>query len=136
MGVAEALKLAMSTDFVSSLQHQYARKRDLVFNALAEAGFNPALPRSGYFMLGRVPCETVDETKRFCIELMRNAGVAVLPAYQFFERSSYAASAIRVSFCRQDAALVEAAERLKSWRSAESDAFALPMSVGAPRNLA
>ncbi len=114
--LAETLDWAVSTSYLTGLREQYARKRDLLFNALTETGFHPTLPKGGFFMLAKVPCNTAEETNRYCDELTRRAGVAMLPAHRFFEGSSDTAGAVRVSFGKQDASLVEAARRLEAWQ--------------------
>lgn len=62
VGLARSLRRIASSSYPSELRTSYQRKRDVEFEALKATGFDPVLPAAGIFMLGRAPCETVEET--------------------------------------------------------------------------
>jgi aspartate/methionine/tyrosine aminotransferase len=57
---------------------------------------------------------------RYCVELTKTMGVALLPACWFFEHAEHAAGALRISFCKQDSSLLEAARRIEAWHAQPS----------------
>jgi len=115
--LAKSLEWAIANDYIPSLRQVYLHKRELLCEALHGAGFDLIVPDGGFFIVANVPCASAEETIQYCVDLVETAGVAALPARWFFDSAERAGSAVRFSFCKRDAALKEAAQRLGTCRA-------------------
>lgn len=104
--------LTAPDDFYEDMRASYRSKRDLLAKGLESAGFQPYLPQGTYFLMAGHP-EAVDD-RRFCKELIETAGVVTIPPSVFYNDSELGGGFVRFAFCKDEATLVEAIDRLKS----------------------
>eukprot|EP00633_Aureoumbra_lagunensis_P009278 CAMPEP_0197318298 /NCGR_PEP_ID=MMETSP0891-20130614/50374_1 /TAXON_ID=44058 ORGANISM="Aureoumbra lagunensis, Strain CCMP1510" /NCGR_SAMPLE_ID=MMETSP0891 /ASSEMBLY_ACC=CAM_ASM_000534 /LENGTH=501 /DNA_ID=CAMNT_0042808665 /DNA_START=1 /DNA_END=1506 /DNA_ORIENTATION=- len=122
------------------LRIEYARKRNILFNALNEANL-PTLPASGgFFLLADMQMYTnyipphyfesednapsVSADWAFCRWIARDFGIIAIPASPFFDAAKPAADdpglsqrLVRFAFCKSDDVLKDAASRLRRLHS-------------------
>ena len=58
-GVARALEIG--DDYYLNMAADYEKKRDMLADALSEAGFTPSIPQGAYYMLAQIPDEFRDD---------------------------------------------------------------------------
>ena len=91
----------------------YARNRRLLLAALPEAGFDRLAPADGAFYLYADVAELTDDSEAFCRRMLAETGVAATPGVDFDPARGH--RFLRFSFAGPEAAMAEAAERLKTW---------------------
>jgi N-succinyldiaminopimelate aminotransferase len=112
---ATALKLPFS--FFENLQANYQARRDRMVGILENAGFKVFKPGGSYFVMtdwrGVVPVHVQDDFQ-FAQWLIRDVGVACIPASPFYQESDkhLGKHLARFSVCKKDETLNAAAERL------------------------
>jgi aspartate/methionine/tyrosine aminotransferase len=118
--VADALD-RLDEGFYRGLATSYLARRDLLQDALAEAGFRSVPPEGAYYILADfAPLADVaagegpppDDTA-FAVWLSREVGVTPVPGSSFF-REGGGRSLVRFVFCKTEDVLQEAARRLRS----------------------
>jgi aminotransferase len=118
--VADALE-GLGAEFYRGLADSYRARRDLLQDALAEAGFRSTSPEGAYYILADfAPLAEVaagggpppDDTA-FSVWLSREVGVTPVPGSSFF-REGGGRSLVRFVFCKTEDVLQEAARRLQS----------------------
>ncbi|MFD8600438.1 pyridoxal phosphate-dependent aminotransferase [Kitasatospora sp. NPDC059646] len=109
--VAEALRLpdAYYADFRADLQ----RKRDLLTEGLAEAGFRVFEPQGTYFVTTDITPLGEKDGVEFCRALPERCGVVAIPNAVFYDRTDVGLSQVRFAFCKRESVLREAVERLR-----------------------
>jgi aspartate/methionine/tyrosine aminotransferase len=108
-GAVAALQAPES--FYAEMRDGYRHKRDLLAEGLESAGFEPRIPQGTYFLMASHP-DAVDD-RRFCRDLVTRAGVATIPPSVFYHRPELGRGLIRFAFCKDEAVLSEAIERLR-----------------------
>nr|WP_294516404.1 aminotransferase class I/II-fold pyridoxal phosphate-dependent enzyme [uncultured Rhodopila sp.] len=93
---------------------RYRRSRDLLLQALPEAGFPKLSPAEGAFYLWADVGDRTDDSVAFCARMLKELGVAVSPGLDF-DRSR-GNRFVRFSYCGPEADMREAARRLRAWR--------------------
>jgi aspartate/methionine/tyrosine aminotransferase len=118
--VAEGLE-RLDAEFYGGLATSYRARRDLLQDALAEAGFRSVPPEGAYYILADfTPLADVaagsgpppDDTA-FSVWLSREVGVTPVPGSSFF-REGGGRALVRFVFCKTEDVLQEAARRLRS----------------------
>ena len=105
--------------FSSQLKADYRRRRDLLVEVLREVGFDVAVPEGAYFCLADIRGVTDEDDLPFARRLVQEAGVAAIPPSGFYSVDVDAGRRLlRFAFCKEDATLLEAARRLRTWRAA------------------
>ncbi len=92
-------------------------KRDLMAKGLREAGFD-VLPADGTYFISADfrPLGFNGTDEEFCRDITVKAKVAAIPLSAFYGKSSAAPRHLaRFCFCKQDAIIAEASERLKAY---------------------
>ncbi|HEY4120783.1 MAG TPA: pyridoxal phosphate-dependent aminotransferase [Byssovorax sp.] len=108
-----AAGLAMPDSFYSDLTKSYAKKRDILCSALADAGLTPYVPRGAYYVLAdvrRLGCAT---SKAAAMQLLERARVASVPGTSFYT-GPVGETLTRFCFAKEDDVLEEAARRLRA----------------------
>ncbi len=115
---AVAVGLGLPDAFFEQGAATLARRRDLLSEGLRAAGFAVSPSRGSYFVVADAAPLGVDDAATFARELVRDAGVASIPLSAFAPGSVDPAirSSLRFAFCRTDAAIEEAARRLRALR--------------------
>jgi N-succinyldiaminopimelate aminotransferase len=113
---AVALGLAMPVEYFAGLGAALARGRDRLVAGLTALGV-PVLPCDGtYFLVLDVSQWLApDETDfAFCRRLVTEAGVVLIPMSAFYEAEA-PRHLVRACFCKADATIDQALERLGTW---------------------
>lgn len=97
-------------DFYEEMRTSYQRKRDLLAKGLESAGFEPYLPQGTYFLMAGHPNAADD--RAFCRDLITSAGVVTIPPSVFYSRPGLGSGFVRFAFCKDEAVLEEAIDRL------------------------
>jgi aminotransferase len=113
-GIARALEIG--DDYYANLAADYQKKRDLLADALSEAGFEPSVPQGAYYMLARIPDEFRDD-KEAAQALLETTHVASVPGSAFFV-SDAGKRMLRFCFAKDFAALEEACKRIRAFKPA------------------
>ncbi|NYD24288.1 pyridoxal phosphate-dependent aminotransferase [Kineococcus aurantiacus] len=118
---AVASALALPDEFYTGLAADLQRRRDLLVEGLRAAGFAVAVPAGTYFAVADPrPLGFADGTD-LCRRLPELAGVVGVPVSAFCDPGSAAAQAcaplVRFTFCKSDAVLHSAVERLQVLQS-------------------
>jgi LL-diaminopimelate aminotransferase len=107
-GIA-ALQPAVDAD-VRAMNAVYARRRDLVCDALAQAGVNVTRPKGTIYVWAPVP-EGFASSAAYCEHVLEQAAVVISPGGAYGRSGE---GFFRISLTTPDARLVEAVERLRA----------------------
>jgi aspartate/methionine/tyrosine aminotransferase len=122
---ASALKSPQS--YYDRLAVSYAEKRARLLKILEQAGFTVFKPRGAYYIMTDIsrfadpdPVRFQAGTKdvRFAKFLVEEIGVAVVPGSSFYNDPIDGASQVRFTFCKKEATLAAAEQRLSKLRPA------------------
>ncbi|MEU3633062.1 MULTISPECIES: pyridoxal phosphate-dependent aminotransferase [Streptomyces] len=108
--VAEALRLPQS--YFDTLRADLEGKRDLLADGLAAAGFRVYRPAGTYFVTADISGLGEKDGVAFCRALPERCGVVAIPNAVFYDHPGAGRSLIRFAFCKKEAVLREAADRL------------------------
>lgn len=111
-GIARALEIG--DEYYTNLAADYQKKRDLLAEALSEAGFVPSVPQGAYYMLARIPEEFRDD-KEAAQALLETTRVASVPGSAFFV-SDAGKRMLRFCFAKDFDSLEEACKRLRAFK--------------------
>ncbi|MBK6423505.1 MAG: aminotransferase class I/II-fold pyridoxal phosphate-dependent enzyme [Gemmatimonadetes bacterium] len=103
----------LGADYYDGMAAGYLRRRDLLGDALARAGFRCTLPEGAYYILADFSGLSDLPDTAFAEWLARERGVAPVPGSSFFSRPELGQRLVRFVFCKTDDLLVEAAARLQ-----------------------
>jgi N-succinyldiaminopimelate aminotransferase len=109
---AVAAGLAMPDSFYAGLAAGLRRKRDLLTDGLAGAGFEVFRPAATYFVTTDIAALGGDDGLEFCRELPRRCGVVAVPNMVFYDNAEAGRTQVRFAFCKRDEVLAEAVARL------------------------
>jgi N-succinyldiaminopimelate aminotransferase len=119
---AVAAALALPDAFFAHLAADHERRRDLLCAGLRAAGFDVLVPEGTYFVCADPRALGYDDGTRLCRAMPELAGVVGVPVSAFCDEGSPAADAVRhlvrFTFCKSDAVLTEAVDRLQALRPA------------------
>lgn len=110
VGVARGID-ALDTDYYARLGTEYRAKRDLICDALHQAGLTPQLPDGAYYVLAdvsRLPGPTARDRAMY---LLARTGVASVPGSAFFADAG-GQHLVRFCYAKPDDVLAEACRRL------------------------
>jgi aminotransferase len=113
-GVARALEIG--DDYYANMAADYQKKRDMLADALSEAGFTPSIPQGAYYMLAQIPDEFRDD-KEAAQALLETTRVASVPGSAFFV-SEAGKRMLRFCFAKDFNSLEEACKRLRAFKPA------------------
>lgn len=113
-GVARALEIG--DEYYANMAADYQKKRDLLAEALSEAGFKPSIPQGAYYMLAQIPDEFRDD-KEAAQALLETTRVASVPGSAFFV-SEAGKRMLRFCFAKDFNSLEEACKRLRAFKPA------------------
>jgi N-succinyldiaminopimelate aminotransferase len=119
---ALAQALEQGDAYYQELQRAYRERRQLLLELLAQAALKASPPAGTYFALADIRDAGLGEDHEFCQTLVREVGVAAIPASAFFVKSPAGRGYVRFSFCKQLATLRAAGERLRAWRAGRASA--------------
>jgi len=113
-GVARALEIG--DEYYANMAADYQKKRDMLADALSEAGFKPSIPQGAYYMLAQIPDEFRDD-KEAAQALLETTRVASVPGSAFFV-SEAGKRMLRFCFAKDFDSLDEACKRLRAFKPA------------------
>lgn len=107
--------LEFKDDYYDELQKLYTHKKDLFLNGLKELNIPHTEPQGAYYVMVDISEFGYDSDLDFCVDLIKNVGVAAVPGSSFFkeEENRY----IRFHFAKKDETLLAALNRLKDMRA-------------------
>ena len=114
---AAATALTLPFAFFEQLQTSYQARRDRLMSVLESVGFKVFKPAGSYFIMidwrGVAPASVQDDLQ-FAQWLIRDVGVACIPASPFYQESDKQLGRYfaRFAVCKKDETLAHAAERL------------------------
>lgn len=112
---AAVVGLEFSDAYYDELQKLYTHKKDLFINGLKELNIPHTEPQGAYYIMVDISEFGYDSDLDFCVDLIKNVGVAAVPGSSFFkeEENRY----IRFHFAKKDETLLAALDRLKDMRA-------------------
>jgi N-succinyldiaminopimelate aminotransferase len=113
--IAEALRLPDA--YFTGLRDDLRRKRDLLCEGLAGAGFEVYRPAGTYFVTTDIRSFGETDGLAFCRELPRRAGVVAVPSGVFYDDKEAGRTQVRFAFCKRASVLEEALSRLSRLRA-------------------
>jgi aspartate/methionine/tyrosine aminotransferase len=115
---AGAAALGLPRAYYENLANGYCARRDRLIPALAEAGFRCFRPRGAYYVMTDISAFGFDDDVAFTKYLVKEIGVAAVPGSSFYNDPRDGAKQVRFAFCKKDATLDEAGQRLRKLRPA------------------
>lgn len=112
---AAVVGLEFSDAYYDELQKLYTHKKNLFINGLKELNIPHTEPQGAYYVMVDISEFGYDSDLDFCVDLIKNVGVAAVPGSSFFkeEENRY----IRFHFAKKDETLLAALDRLKDMRT-------------------
>ena len=117
--IASAFPHAAASGYYSAFTLAYQNRRELLYNALREAGFMVNRPEGAYYLLADISASGENDTA-FAMRMLKEAKVAAVPASCFFADKEVGRRYVRFCFCKTDALMQRAAEKLTRWQGAAS----------------
>jgi aminotransferase len=113
---AGATALGLPSTYYEGLANGYRARRDRLMPALTEAGFECFRPRGAYYVMTDISAFGFANDIEFTKYLVKEIGVAAVPGSSFYRDPKDGAQQVRFAFCKKDATLDEAANRLLKLR--------------------
>lgn len=115
---AVAYAFTLGNSYYEEYQALYTRKRELVMQVIDAGGMSAAQPEGTYFIMGDFSRVYEGNDVEFCKHLIEHIGVAAIPPSAFFSpnHKHLAENHVRFAFCKSDATLEQAAERMVKLR--------------------
>lgn len=112
---AAVVGLEFKDAYYDELQKLYTHKKDLFLNGLKELNIPHTEPQGAYYVMVDISEFGYDSDLDFCVDLIKNVGVAAVPGSSFFkeEENRY----IRFHFAKKDETLLAALDCLKNMRT-------------------
>ena len=117
---AGAAALGLPASYYQELAEGYSKRRDRLLPVLTEAGFRCFLPRGAYYVMTDISAFGFADDLEFVKYLVKDIGVASVPGSSFYNDPRDGAQQVRFAFCKKDATLDAAGERLKKLRARPS----------------
>jgi aspartate/methionine/tyrosine aminotransferase len=106
--------MAAPGSFYEGLRSSYLKKRDLLADGLETVGFEVHRPQGTYFMMAGFDHFGFTDDRSFCRHLVEKARVVAIPPSVFYHRPEDGSSLVRFAFCKDEALLTEALDRLSA----------------------
>jgi aspartate/methionine/tyrosine aminotransferase len=106
--------LGAPASFLEELRRSYRSKRDLLADGLTGLGFDVHQPEGTYFLMAGFESFGFDDDRAFSRHMVEVAGVAVIPPSVFYNHPGSGKDLVRFAFCKDEATLTEAIERLSA----------------------
>jgi len=104
--------LELPASYYHELIAGYAARRAILCDALRGAGFEICVPEGAYYILADIRSFGRGTDVEFCDWLVKDIGVAAVPGSSFYRDSERGRHFVRFAFCKREATLRAAAERL------------------------
>ena len=127
---AGAVALGLPDSYYVELAAHYQARRDRLLDVLHAAELQPFVPGGAYYIM----CNIAPLRERFGLPndveftrfLVKNIGVAAVPASSFFRSPESGKNMIRFTFCKKESTLAAAAERLIKLQAQPAGAKQIP----------
>jgi aspartate/methionine/tyrosine aminotransferase len=113
---AVALEQAPLNGYYEQLLAEYEERRRLLVEVLAEAGLAQLEAQGSYFISCDVGALGYQDTREFCMRLVREFGVAAIPISAFYQEPTTAPALARFCFAKRLETISAAGERLQRLR--------------------
>jgi aspartate/methionine/tyrosine aminotransferase len=110
---AGAYALSLPESYYKSLQKEYQEKRDFIVPILQNVGLKCDSPEGAYYIMCDISDFGFANDIEFTKHLIREIGVAVVPASSFYHDKSLGSQQVRFCYCKKNQTLEAAAERLQ-----------------------
>jgi aminotransferase len=104
--------LELSAAYYRDMHDAYATKRDILCDALADAGLEPYRPRGAYYVLADIRKLGAGSAKEACMQLLERTKIAAIPGTSFYA-DPVGDTLARFCFAKEEDVLREAAKRLR-----------------------
>ena len=115
--VAAAAALAAPESYFEEFRAEYRARRDRMVRGLQACGLRCELPQGSYFALADHSAFGFADDYAFCRHLVEHGKVAAIPPGAFYLNKHKAKSLVRFAFCKKDATIDGALERLADYRA-------------------
>jgi aspartate/methionine/tyrosine aminotransferase len=105
---AKMLKLLTETNYILDLQKSFSKKRDIVSKSLEEMGIKFYKTQGSFFTILDISSLSTDNDFKFCIELVQQHGLALIPMSSFFSDNNENKKLVRLCFAKKDKTLEQA----------------------------
>jgi aminotransferase len=105
--------LSMPESYFTDLSRSYAKKREILCSALADAGLEPYWPRGAYYVLADIRKLGASNAKAAAMMLLERTKIASVPGTSFYA-DPVGDTLSRFCFAKEDDVLEEAARRLRA----------------------
>ena len=116
--IAGAVALGFPDSYYDELAAMYARKRDLLWTALRDAGFDAVRPDGAYYIMADHTPFGFKDDWAFTNFLVERVGIAVVPGTSFYSDPADGRRFVRFMFSKKDETLFEAGRRLRTLKRA------------------
>jgi aspartate/methionine/tyrosine aminotransferase len=103
---------SLDDSYYSGLVKSYTRKRDYLMRSLEAMGLGCLRPQGAYYILADFTAVWKGDDVSFAEHMVKNGGVATVPASSFFSTPGLGKKQVRLAFPKQDRTLREAVERM------------------------
>jgi aspartate/methionine/tyrosine aminotransferase len=111
---AAAVALGAPASYFQQLRESYRSKRDLLAAGLDRLGFQIFMPAGTYFLMADHSRFGDRDDVAFVHRLIDEVGVAAIPPGAFYHDPQVAKRLVRFAFCKDEATLAEALDRLSN----------------------
>ena len=109
---AAVTALGFAPSYYEDLRNMYTKNRDIVMKGLDDLKIRHNVPQGAFYMLLDISDFGYDDDMAFCEDLVRKAGVALVPGSTFFHED--VRRFVRLQFAVKDETLYEALNRLET----------------------
>ncbi len=110
---AALVGFGMDESYYTKLTQSYTRKRDYLLKSLESMGYRCLKPQGAYYILADFSAVWKGDDVRFADHMVKDGGVATVPASSFFATPGLGKKKVRLAFPKQDTTLREAVERMR-----------------------
>ncbi len=114
---AGAVALHLPDSYYEKLAADYRVRRDRTLAMLEAAGFRCFKPRGAYYIMTDISGFGFSDDIAFTRHMIEHVGVAPVPGSSFYSNPANGSQQVRFCFCKTDATLSAAEERLRKLRS-------------------
>lgn len=114
---AGVVAMGFPESYYKELAAGYAARRDMLMEALAQAGFYTFRPQGAYYIMTDISGFGFQDDVKFCRFLVEEIGVAAVPGSSFYSKPERGSQQVRFCFCKKQETLAEAAFRLSLLKS-------------------
>lgn len=113
---AAAVAVAAPPSYYAKIAREYAERRTVMVDAIADVGLIAPPPRGAYYLLCDFRKLSKADDVTFARRMITEAGVTPVPGSSFFHDPERGRHLVRLHFAKKIETLEEAARRLRKWR--------------------